>query len=128
MNDQETQRIATIQMGSQANDAPRTACHAAECLAEDWLAFLGHRWNALILWHLANGPMRYSELRDVLPGITPKVLSERLAGLTGRLLILRTVSNGFPRETSYQLTPQGLALGPIILQLYDWAEENAARI
>ncbi|UYQ71040.1 helix-turn-helix transcriptional regulator [Pelagibacterium flavum] len=128
MNDHETQRIVTIQMGSQANDTPRTARHPTECLAEDWLAFLGHRWNALILWHLANGPMRYGELRDALPGITPKVLSERLAGLTGRLLILRTVSNGFPRETSYQLTPQGSTLGPIVLRLYDWAEENAARI
>jgi len=124
MNDLEAQRIGTIQMGSLARDAPRKACRPAECLAEDWLAFLGHRWNALILWHLTERPMRYGDVQAALPRITPKVLSERLAGLVQRALVERLVSNGFPREVTYRLTPQGTALSPIILQLYEWAEAN----
>ena len=55
-----------------------------ECPVEDWLAFLGHRWNALILWHLQDAPKRYGALADLLPGITAKVLAERLAGLGQR--------------------------------------------
>ena len=130
MTSHEAQRIETIQTESQpgqtesqAGTAPRNACRPAECLAEDWLAFLGHRWNALILWHLTDGPRRYGELQGVLPGITPKVLSERLGGLTRRGLLARAVSNGFPREVTYRLTTQGQSLGPIILQLYEWAQE-----
>lgn len=111
-------------MESPASDIARRACRPAECLAEDWLAFLGHRWNALVLWHLTDGPLRYGELQARLPGITPKVLGERLTGLTRRGLLAREVSNGFPREVSYRLTEQGQSLGPIILQLYEWAEDH----
>lgn len=111
-------------MGSPANGAVRRACRPTECLAENWLAFLGHRWNALVLWHLTDGPLRYSQLQARLPGITPKVLSERLAGLTRRGLLVREGRNGLPREVTYRLTPQGQALGPIILNLYEWAENS----
>lgn len=125
MNGHEAQRIETIQTESPASSMPRRERRPAECLAEDWLAFLGHRWNALILWHLTEGPLRYGEIQDRLPGITPKVQSERLAGLTRRGLLVRSVSNGFPREVTYRLTSQGQALGPIILQLYEWAKASS---
>ncbi|WFE74712.1 helix-turn-helix domain-containing protein [Roseinatronobacter sp. S2] len=127
MKGHETQRITTIQTGSTTEGIPRTARRPADCLAEDWLAFLGHRWNALILWHLSGGPMRYGSLQNMLPGITPKVLSERLNGLTRRALIARRVHNSFPREVTYGLTPQGAALGSIIRQLYTWANDNSAQ-
>ncbi len=52
------------------------AARAAACPVEDWLAFLGHRWNALVLWHLRAGPLRHGALQALLPGITAKVLGE----------------------------------------------------
>ncbi|MCT7373789.1 winged helix-turn-helix transcriptional regulator [Chelativorans salis] len=81
--------------------------HACDCPVEDWLAFLGHRWCALILWHLKEGPRRFGELEDQLVGVRPKVLSERLDDLTGRGLIERIEEAGFPRTVRYVLTERG---------------------
>ena len=71
------------------------------CGAEDWLAFLGHRWNAMILWHLSEGSLRYGALQDRLPGISPKVLSERLAGLVARGLVTRQEVRAAPPSPDF---------------------------
>lgn len=92
-----------------------------ECPVEDWLAFLGHRWNALILWHLRDGPKRNGELADRLPGITPKVLAERLEGLERRDLVTKTHLAIFPRGVLYALSPQGKGLIAILDQLELWS-------
>ncbi|QFG36074.1 HxlR family transcriptional regulator [Paracoccus pantotrophus] len=103
--------------------ATAAVCRPDECLAEDWLAFLGHRWNALLLWHLSSGPRRYSELQALLPRISPKVLTDRIAGLTRRNLVQRTETNTYPREVTYRLTARGEALRTILSELYDWAAD-----
>ena len=103
---------------------PTTPCRPDDCLAEDWLTFLGHRWNALVLWQLSDGPRRYSELQGRLPRVSPKVLTERLGGLVTRGLVQRNETNGFPREVTYALTPQGIGLRGILTQLYDWADQQ----
>lgn len=77
------------------------------CPVEDWLAFLGHRWNALVLWHLSAGTRRHGELMACLPGITAKVLSERLDGLMQRGLIERNAVSTFPRGVIYTLSEGG---------------------
>lgn len=92
-----------------------------ECPVEDWLAFLGHRWNALILWHLQDSPRRNGELADSLLGITPKVLAERLEGLERRGLIVRSPLATFPRGVSYVLSRRGKELVTILDQLELWS-------
>lgn len=105
--------------------APR---HSLECPVEDWLAFLGHRWNALVLWHLQDGMRRYNELADLLPGVSPKVLSERLQGLEARGLLERIPIAGFPRGVGYRLTSSGKALVSILDQLEAWSHCSEHRI
>lgn len=100
--------------------APR---HSLECPVEDWLGFLGHRWNALLLWHLQDGMRRHSELAALLPGVSPKVLSERLQGLEARRLLERFLIAGFPRGVGYRLTSSGKALVPILDQLEVWSRK-----
>lgn len=100
---------------------PTIARRPNDCPAEDWLGFLGHRWNALVLWHLSGGPKRYSELLALLPRISPKVLTERLTGMTARGLARRDETNTYPREVTYSLTARGEALRCILSDLYDWA-------
>lgn len=90
------------------------------CPVEDWLAFLGHRWNALILWHLRAAPLRHRELVAVLPQVTPKVLGERLAALKTRGLVARQRDAG-PGPHRYVLTPRGLGLLAVLDQLEWWA-------
>lgn len=101
--------------------ATATIFRPDECLAEDWLGFLGHRWNALLLWHLSDGPKRFSELQSLLPHISPKVLTERTVGLTKRGLVQRSETTVYPRQVSYGLTARGEALRNILSEIYDWA-------
>ncbi len=100
------------------------ARHAADCALEAWLSFLGHRWNALILWQLDGGAKRFSELEALLPGISPKVLTERLSALAGHGLVSRSVTATFPRGTRYALTAAGRDLAVPLRQLYGWAREQ----
>lgn len=95
--------------------------HSLECPVENWLGFLGHRWNALVLWHLQDGIRRYSELAAMLPGVSPKVLSERLQGLEARGLLERCPIAVFPRGMGYRLTAPAKALVPILDQLEVWS-------
>lgn len=92
-----------------------------ECPVEDWLEFLGHRWNALVLWHLSTGAKRHGELVALLPGISPKVLAERLAGLEQRGLIEREALAVFPRTVGYRLTHRGRELVSILDRIEAWS-------
>lgn len=92
------------------------------CPVEDWLAFLGHRWNALVLWHLRTARLRHHELTALLPGISPKVLSERLTGLEQRGLIAREQAATFPRAVRYQLTESGQTMVAILDQVELWTK------
>ena len=95
--------------------------HASECPVEDWLGFLGHRWNSLVLWHLQQGAKRHGELAVLLSGVSPKVLSERLLGLEERGLLERYPIAVFPRGVGYRLTASGKALVSILDQLERWS-------
>lgn len=92
------------------------------CPVEEWLGFFGHRWNALLLWHLDLGPLRHQQLMARLPGITAKVLAERLAGLTRRGLVQRETIGGFPRTVRYRLSARGRAILPILDQIERWSK------
>lgn len=96
----------------------------AECPVEDWIVFLGHRWNALILWHLNAGAKRHGELAALLPGITPKVLTERLEGLEQRGLVVRSQIATFPRGVNYTVSQRGAELIAILDQIEVWARQG----
>lgn len=101
------------------------ACVRPEaCVVEDWLAFFGHRWSALVLWQLKAAPRRRQDLMSALPGITPKVLSERLAGLQRRSLVAREVAASFPRAVRYRITAHGLGAVAVLDQLELWAKRD----
>lgn len=96
----------------------------AECPVEDWLAFLGHRWNALVLWHLQDCPKRHCELMTALPGVSPKVLAERLSGLERRGLVLRSADGAFPRVVTYALSRKGAELVGILDRIELWSRRS----
>ena len=99
---------------------------SADCPVEVWLAFLGHRWNALILWHLSVAAKRFGELADCLPGITAKVLTERLQELERVGLITRTAMASFPRGVVYELSPRGRGIVAILDQIEAWSRTEGA--
>lgn len=103
-----------------ALDVP-TPCKPRDCPVEDWLTFLGHRWNALLLWHLAVSPKRHAELLTLLSGVSSKVLAERLSALTQRGLIKKSPLATFPRTVSYALSEQGAEIVNILNLIEVWA-------
>ncbi len=98
-----------------------------ECPVEDWLAFLDHRWNALILWHLSVTTKRFRDLEDCLPGITPKVLTERLRELERRDLVTRSPLASFPRGMVYELSPRARGIVAILDQIEAWSRASGSK-
>src|SRR5438067_4677859 len=83
---------------------------------------LGKRWSGLILALLLQRPARFSELARAVPGLSERVLSERLQELVALGLVERKVEPGPPLGTIYALTPAGERFRPALRQLLRWAE------
>lgn len=85
------------------------------------MELIGERWALLIIRELMFGPRRFSDLRSSLPGISAKVLTERLASLQQAGMLTRTM---LPKPASvqvYELTRWGYAAEPAIQELGRWA-------
>lgn len=83
---------------------------------------LGKRWSGLIVALLIQRAAYFSELRRGIPGISERMLSDRLTELAEAGLVLRQVDEGPPLRVSYQLTEAGRALRPALEELQLWAE------
>ncbi|GAA1015769.1 MULTISPECIES: winged helix-turn-helix transcriptional regulator [Streptomyces] len=100
------------------------------CPVDITLATLGGRWTPLVLREfLRRGQATYSELSAALPALSHKVLSDRLAQLTGAGVIERHRIPGWPPRVRYVLTRQGRALEPVVRSMWEWgmAQRNARR-
>jgi len=86
-------------------------------------ALLGKRWSGLIVGTLMDGPARFSEMVRQVPGVSERMLSDRLTELVAANLIERAVDSGPPVSVWYQLTPRGEALRPALRALEQWADE-----
>src|ERR1700737_4348641 len=87
---------------------------------------LGKRWSGVILGVLLEGPAHFAVLARTIPGISQRMLSDRLDELAGPGLIDRTVLDGPPVGVVYRLTESGRAIGPGLLKLGEWAERYMA--
>ncbi len=83
---------------------------------------LGRRWAGAIISVLLPGRARYAALREAIPGITDRMLSERLRELEAEGLLSRHVEAGIPVRVEYELTDKGRALEPAITVIGQWAE------
>ncbi len=91
------------------------------------MELLGRRWTGAIVWALLRGITRFSELRDTIPDLSDRMLSERLKELETEGIIVRRVLPETPVRVEYSLTPRGLALAPIIQAVLEWSGEWIAR-
>lgn len=90
----------------------------------DVLARVGDKWTVYIVRLLANGPMRFSEMRRKVPAISQRMLSLTLRGLERDGLVTRTVTPSIPPRVDYELTPMGLTLIEPLKALGTWAIDN----
>jgi DNA-binding HxlR family transcriptional regulator len=94
------------------------------CGAAHALDLIGERWAILVMRELMLGPLRFSDLRAALPGISANVLTQRLEGLEG---IGALIKRKLPPPASthvYELTPWGYEAEPIMQALGRWATRS----
>lgn len=95
------------------------------CPTEFALTVLGGKWKTIIIAYLSERPCHYGELRQLLPGLSDKVLSERLRDLQRSGLVTRGKSTTSNSRRSYVLTARGATLRPILTDLYLWGSKHA---
>src|SRR4051794_21548300 len=82
---------------------------------------VGKRWTGAILLVLMDGPLRFSEIRQLVPDLSDRLLSERLKELEAEGIVERTVIDDIPVRVEYALTDKGKALQPAVRALKSWA-------
>ncbi|WP_371366467.1 putative HTH-type transcriptional regulator YtcD [Sporomusa rhizae] len=90
------------------------------CSMELTLDLIGGKWKSLILWHLGDNALRFSELKKSLPKITQKMLTQQLRELEASGLVNRHIYTQIPPKVEYSLTPDGKSLLPVLETLCQW--------
>lgn len=83
---------------------------------------VGRRWTGVILRALLGGRQRFSDLTAAIPGLSDRLLSERLKELEAEGIVTRTVIPETPVRVEYHLTEKGRALNEIVDAVAVWAE------
>ena len=93
-----------------------------KCGIDVTLAVVGGKWKASILWHLAQGTMRFSDLQRQFSGTTRKMLTQQLRELESDGLVHREVYAQVPPKVEYSLTEKGKSIFPILEQMCEWGQ------
>ena len=101
---------------------------AATCPSRTVLHRIGARWTVFAINALENGPMRFTELKAHIRGITPKALTETLRAMEADGLLARTDLGGNPPHVEYALTELGRSLLVPLRAVRQWAETHVPDI
>lgn len=82
---------------------------------------IGRRWTGAVVQMLLPGPSRFNDLLAAVPGLSDRLLTERLRELENEGIVLRVVSAGPPLRVKYALTAAGRDLEPALSALARWA-------
>lgn len=82
---------------------------------------IGRRWTGAIVRALLSGVERFSDLCEAVPGLSDRMLSERLKELEAEGIVVRTVIPETPVRIEYRLTDKGRALGTVVDAVSTWA-------
>lgn len=85
------------------------------------IELIGKRWTGAIVCALTERPLRFGELTKAVPGLSDRLLSQRLRELEEEGLVERDVEAGSPVHVTYSLTEVGAGLRPAIAELKSWA-------
>ena len=86
------------------------------------IELIGRRWTGAILRAMLSGAARFSDIAAAVPGLSARLLSERLKELEIEGIVIRTVVPSTPVRVDYALTEKGQALHDVILAVSSWAE------
>ncbi len=94
------------------------------CPVRDVMDHIGGKWNSLMILMLADGPLRFSELRRLIPDISQRMLTQTLRDLQRDGYLNRTVYPTQPPSVEYGLTDLGRSFLAVLRLFVDWSVEN----
>jgi DNA-binding HxlR family transcriptional regulator len=86
---------------------------------------LGDRWSLRVIGALLDGPRRFGELTEAIPGIAPNILADRLRRMERDGLLASRAYSERPARLEYRLTEDGRALAGVVHLLAAWASVEA---
>ena len=90
------------------------------CPVQGTANVIAGKWKVLIVWHLSFGSRRFAQIRDLLPGVSEKVLTAQLKELQQDGVIRRHAAKTVPPEVSYELTDAGNELVTVMESMCAW--------
>jgi DNA-binding HxlR family transcriptional regulator len=92
------------------------------------LTAVGDRWTLLVVAALLDGPQRFGELQEVVPGIATNVLTQRLRALQEEGLVSAEPYSAKPARYSYELSAAGAELAGALRLMADWAARHRSDV
>jgi DNA-binding HxlR family transcriptional regulator len=99
----------------------------SDCPLTAALAALGGKWKLIIVYWLAAEPRHFSGLRQLMPAISQKVLTEQLRELIADDIVAREATGEIPAPVVYSLTVYGRSLTPLVETVRLWGREHIER-
>lgn len=100
----------------------------SNCPTRQVLDCIADKWTVLIIRRLADGTLRFAQLRKSVDGISQKVLTKTLRDLERDGIVSRRVYASVPPKVEYTLTPLGRSLCSLVAGICNWAEANIEQV
>jgi DNA-binding HxlR family transcriptional regulator len=94
------------------------------CPVQATINALSGKWKVQAVWRLSFGPLRFAELRNLLRGVSEKVLAAQLRELEKDGVVHRTAVASSPPKVTYSLSPSGERLIPMLEALCHWGSQQ----
>ena len=91
---------------------------------EDTLDVLHGKWTVPIIWALFKGNYRFKDIQRFAPGLSDKILAQKLKKLQEDKLVERTEFQTYPPSSEYRLTEHGISLSKVLSMLMEWGGEH----
>lgn len=87
------------------------------------MELIGKKWTGLIIRVLMGGPKRFKEIKQQIPGMSDRMLTERMKELGESGVLIRRVYPDIPVRIEYELSTKGKKLEPVIESIQAWGEQ-----
>ena len=106
---------------------PRRRNPVSDCPLTAALSAMSGKWKLIIIYWLAEAPRHFAGLRQLMPSISQKVLTEQLRELVANDIVSREANGPVPEPVIYSLTDYGRSLLPIVEQVRRWGRGHIER-
>lgn len=98
------------------------------CPVETTLDVIAGRWKVMIIYYLLQGKKRFNQLQRELRGISHRTLARQLREMEGQGIVIREDYGEIPPRVEYSLSPLGVSLRDILLEMHAWGEKYGGKI